>query len=188
MRWFKTTEFLSDLEKSRIALYGIMVFLLILLSIVLDQLFKKPTEVNMPPSKPKQYEELVPIKSAEKLFLLKLYTAEFSKTNILSPFYTDKFKPQHPAQTNLNSTPPPPPPPKFYKVQIKYMGMIQNSEGLKKAFFLVNSNIVTATTGMNILSNILATDFNTKQAVLTCPDKTNVIMFNKEFVLEIPIK
>jgi hypothetical protein len=52
----------------------------------------------------------------------------------------------------------------------------------------VNSNLVTATAGMNIISNIVTTDFNTKQAVLTCPDKTNVIMFNKEFVLEVPIK
>ncbi len=188
MRWFKTTEFLRDLEKSRAALYGVLVFLLILLVVVLDQLFKKPTEVNIPPSKPKQYAELIPIKSAEKLFLLNLYTAEFSKTNILSPFYTDKFKPQPPAQTNVNPTPPPPPPPKFYKVQIKYIGMIQNSEGFKKAFFLVNSNLVTATAGMNIISNIVTTDFNTKQAVLTCPDKTNVIMFNKEFILEVPIK
>lgn len=188
MRWIKTTEFLSDLEKSRTALYGILVFLLILLIIVIQQLFTKPTLVNITHSKPKQYAELVPIKSAEKLFLLNLYTAEFLKTNILSPFYTDKFKPQPPAQTNLNSSPLPPTPPKFYKVQIKYIGMIQNSEGFKKAFFLVNSNLVTATAGMNFLSNIVTLDFNPKQAILACPDKTNVIMFNKEFVLEIPIK
>lgn len=187
MRWINIREFLRDFEKSRVALYGMLAFLLILLIIVMQELFTKQALVNIPSSKPIKYAELIPIKSAEKLFLLNLNNAEFLKTNFVSPFFTDKFKPQSPAGTNIAmqiSTSAP----QFYDVQIKYVGLIKNSEGVKKGFFLVNSNLVTAAIGMNVFSNVVILDFSPKQAVLACPDETNVIMFNEEIFLEVPIK
>ncbi|MGC8830679.1 MAG: hypothetical protein ACP5K7_07630 [Verrucomicrobiia bacterium] len=182
------TEFFKNLEKSRAMLYGLLIVLLVLLFVITSQLFKAPEVMNLPSAKSKPQSELIPIKSGERLFVLNLkdYTPEYLKTNIASPFFTDRFKPA-PAQTNA-PPPPPPPPPQFYKVQVKYMGMIENSSGIKKAFFLVNSNIVAVVGGMPIYTNVVVVrDFNPKAAVLTCMDKTNVLLFNKECELDIPI-
>ncbi|MGC8742749.1 MAG: hypothetical protein ACP5T0_02575 [Verrucomicrobiia bacterium] len=185
------TEFFKELEKSHTMLYGLLVLLVILLFVIINQLFKAPDVMNMPSARLKPQTELIPIKSAEKIALLNLkgYTPEYLKTNIVSPFFTDRFKPQPPQTNAPPPPPPPPPPPQFFKIYVKYAGMIENSSGIKKAFFLVNSNLVTVTNGMTVYTNILVVnDFNPKQAVLTCIDKTNVLLFNKECELDIPIK
>lgn len=179
-------ELFIKLTKSRIVLYGLIIGLFLLITVITNYLMKTPTMINMASLKPGTVPRLVPLENAEEL--VKAAPIALPKTNLLSPFYTDRFKIQEPQPTNAPPTPPTPPPPQFYTLNIRYMGMIENSSGFKQAFFMVNSNLVTATNSMTIITNIVVADFSPQRAVLICPNGTNTLPFNTDCQLQLPVK
>jgi len=180
------SEFINKLAKSRIVLYGLIVGLFILILVLINHLINSPAKITMASSKPGKIPDLIPLEKAEQLMTSSLIV--YPKTNILSPFYTDRFKVQQAPPTNAPPPPPPPPKPTFYTLNIKYLGLIENSSGFKKAFFMVNSNLVVATNSMAISTNITVVDFSQKEALLKCPNGTNALPFNKDCQLQLPIK
>lgn len=179
-------EFFKKLTKSRLILYGLIVGLFILILVLINHLINSPAMINMASLKPGRVPEFIPLEKAD--LLVKSSLILHPRTNYLSPFYTDRFKAQQAPPTNAPPPPPPPPQPTFYTLNIRYMGMIQNSSGFKQAFFMVNSNLVTATNSMVILTNITVLDFSPKQAMLICPNGTNTLPFNKDCQIQLPIK
>lgn len=179
-------NFIDEFIKNRLTLYGITAGLIALLILTIGEIRKESAKLNIVATKEVKKTISIPLDKAELLFNDRIDNLLMTSTNVLSPFYTDRFKPV--TEPTNTPPPPPPPPPPTLKFHVKYLGLIQNSSGLKQGFFLVNSNLVSTTNSGRIYTNIVVVDFNLKEAKILCQEKTNIIPFNKECEFEIPQK
>jgi hypothetical protein len=97
-------------------------------------------------------------------------------TNTVMPFYTTHFQP------------PPPKPPTTRRVDLTYLGYFQTAGGEKRAYVRVGENLFVGPAGSNVVADLTVTDIALRTLTLRSPAQTNVLDFQVQKPVEVPVQ
>ena len=208
MNWQDPHDLLNPVARHRYVVLSLLVGLLILLVMVMLWMGGSIPSLPALSRNPAAASNSVPLSEAHDYFAPGVWSAILPATNLVSPFYTEYFKPPPPPPPKPVEIPKPvevpkpapvpvtapapapapvPAPPTVKKIALLYQGLMDTAAG-RQGFVKVGDAQLVVGIGAAVIAEYTVKDLTLQTATLQRSNETKVLNFRVPLEIEVPIK
>lgn len=208
MNWNDPHDLLNPVARHRYVVLSLLVVLLILLVMTLLKMGGSMPSLVALSRNPAAVSNSVPLSEAHGYFAPEAWPTILPATNLLSPFFTEYFKPPPPPVPKPVEIPKPvappkptpapapapapaavtiPPPPTVKKVVLLYQGLMETAAG-RQGFMKVGDAQLVIGVGSRVVAEYTVKELTLQSAMLQRSNETKVVNFRMPLEIEVPIK